>query len=149
MKIKYYFGAFLLLFTAKTALSAEPFNYAELWRTWNPVTREAYITGAVDGIAEAYITTMSAVASDKFTRDPPPPEVRKASDKLFVRYTREQVGVVMTDLYKDPANAFISTLNMFFLSRDKIEGKDISKGIMEARKSAIDTHRLNERMGNR
>lgn len=149
MKMKYCLGVFLLLLTAKAALSAEPFNYAELWRSWNPITREAYITGAVDGIAEAYFTTMSAAAPDKTTRDPPPPEVRKATDKLFVRYTREQVGSVMTDLYKDPANAFISTLNIFFLARDKIEGKDIARGLMEARKSAIDTHRLNESMRNR
>ncbi|MBI4455432.1 MAG: hypothetical protein HY644_05980 [Acidobacteria bacterium] len=148
MKKKYCLGALLLLL-ATTAFSAEPFNYAELWRSWNPITREAYITGAVDGIAEAYFTTISAVAPDKITRDPLPPEVRKATDKLFVRYAREQIGSVMTDLYKDPANAFVSTLNMFFLARDKIEGKDIAKGLMEARKSALDTHRLNEKMRSR
>jgi hypothetical protein len=75
--------------------------------------------------------------------------VKKTTDKLFVRYTRDQIPDVISDLYKDPANAFIITLDMFFLARDKIEGKDVEKGLMEARKKAIDTHQLNENMRGR
>ena len=75
--------------------------------------------------------------------------MKKAGDRLFVRYTRDQVREVITDLYKDPANAFIRTLDMFFLARDKIEGKETAKGIMEARKRAIETHEYNEKIRNR
>jgi len=149
MKLKTGIAIFLLFLFAKTALAAEPYNYAELWRSWTIVAREAYITGVVDGIAEAYIVTITTVAPDKFLKTPAPTEVKKTTDKLFVRYTRDQIRDVMTDLYKDPANAFISTLDMFFLSRDKIEGKDVGKGLMEARKKAIDTHQLNESMRGR
>jgi len=140
-------AAILLMFIfAKTAVAAEPYNYADLWRSWNVVAREAYITGVVDGIAEAFFVTMTTVAPDKFAKTPVSTEVKKATDKLFVRYTRDQIRDVITDLYKDPANAFVSTLDMFFLARDKIEGKDIGKGLMEARRKAMDTHQLNENM---
>lgn len=139
----------LLLLFSKTALAAEPHNYAESWRSWNLVTREAYISDVVDGIGEAYIVTIMAVAPDKIAKTPPPSEVKRTTDRLFVRYTRNQLRDVITDLYKDPANAFIIQLNMFFLARDKIEGKDFSKELMEARKKAIETHQLNEGMRSR
>ncbi len=75
------------------------------------------------------------------------PDMKKVSDHLFVRYTRDQIQEVITDLYKDPANAFICTLDMFFLARDKIEGKDITKGTMEARRKAIETHEMKQKSG--
>ena len=149
MKLKTGVTILLMYIFAETAVAAEPYNYAELWRSWNIVAREAYISGVVDGIAEAFIVTMTTVAPDKVAKTPVPAEVKKTTDKLFVRYTREQIRDVITDLYKDPANGFINTLNMFFLARDKIEGKDIEKGLMEARKKTMDTHQLNEDMQRR
>jgi len=147
MKLKIGFAILLLLLAfTKTVLAGGPYNYSELWRSWNIVTREAYISGVVDGIAKAYFVTMTVVAPDKFSKTPQPTEVKKTTDKLFVRYTRDQIRDVITDLYKDPSNAFISTLDIFFLARDKIEGKDIVKGLMEARKRAIDNYQLNEEM---
>ena len=137
---------FFLLILMKTALAADPYNYAGLCRSWDIVAREAYISGVVDGIAEAYIVTLTTVVPNSFSKGPESPEVKKAREKLFVRYTRDQIRDVITDLYKDPANAFISTLDMFFLARDKIEGKDTAKGIMDARKKAMDIHKLNEEM---
>lgn len=130
----------------KTAVAADPYNFAELWRCWNIAAREAYIIGVVDGITEAYFVTLRTVAPDKLQKSPMPAEVKKAAERLFVRYARDQIRDVITDLYKDPANAFISTLDMFFLARDKIEGKDIAKDIMGARKKAMYIHTLNEEM---
>lgn len=146
MKLKTGAAVFLMFIVAKTAFATEPYNFAEQWRSWNVVTREAYISGVVDGIAEAFFVTMTTVAPDKLPKNPVSAEVKKATDKLFVRYTKDQIGDVITDLYKDPANGFIITLDMFFLARDKIEGKDIAKGLMEARKKALDNHQLNEDM---
>jgi hypothetical protein len=140
MKLKIGIAIFLLFLFARATLAVEPYNYAGSWRSLNVVAQEAYISGVVDGIAVAYITTIYAVAPDKITKTPPPSELKKTTEKLFVRYTRDQIRDVITDLYKDPANAFISTLDIFFLARDKIEGKDVGKGLMEARKKAIDTH---------
>jgi hypothetical protein len=139
----------LLLVFLNTSVMAGPYNHAELWRSWSTITREAYIDGVTDGIAEAYMYTMTNIAQDKFSKKPELPQVAKVRERLFVRDTRNQICNVITDLYRDPANAFISHLDMFFLSRDKIEGKDISKGIMEARKGAIDNYRLNEDMKNK
>lgn len=146
MRLKTGVAIFLMFIFAKMALAAEPYNYAELWQSWNIVAREAYISGVVDGIAKAYFVTMTTVVPDKFAKTSPPAEVKKTTDKLFVRYTRDQIRDVITDLYKDPANAFIGTLDMFFLARDKIEGKDIGKDLMESRKKAMDIHQLNEDM---
>lgn len=146
MKLKTGVAIFLMFIFAKAAFAVEPYNYAELWRSWNIVAREAYISGVVDGIVEAFIVTMTTVAPDKMAKTPTPAEVKKTTDKLFVRYTRDQIRDVITDLYKDPANGFINTSDMFFLARDKIEGKDIATGLMEARKKTMDDHQLNEEM---
>ena len=89
---------------------------------------------------------MTTVAPDKLAKASSSPHVKKIRGKLFVRYTRDQIRNVTSDLYKDPANAFISTLDMFFLARDKIEGKDVEIGLMEARKKAMDIHQLNDDM---
>lgn len=146
MKLKIGFAFLLILIAAKTVLATEPYNYAEQWRSWDVVSREAYINGVVDGISKAFIVTLATVSPDKFLKKPEPAEVKKVSDKLFVRYTRDQIGDVITDLYKDPANGFITTIDMLLLARDKIEGKDISRGLMEARKLSLDFHQLNENM---
>ena len=137
------------LFLVEISVAADPYNYAERWRSWNIVAREAYISGLVDGIAEAYHVTLTTIAPDKSWKSPEPVEVKKVREKLFVRYTKEQIGDIITDLYKDPANVFISTLDMFFLARDKIEGKDIAKDIMDSRKKAMDTHGAIEEMKKR
>ena len=149
MKLTTGVAILLMLAFSKTAIATEPYDYAELWRSWNVAAREAYISGVVDGIAEAFVVTMATIAPDKFAKTPAPAEVKKTTDKLFVRYTRDQIRDVISDLYKDPANGFISTSDMLFLARDKIEGKDIGKGLMEARKKAMDTHQLNEDMRRR
>ena len=127
-----------ILMSLSTAAVAAPYNYANLWMVWSATSREAYIDGVTDGIAEAYFLTT--------VTKPESPKLVKFREKLFVRDTRGQIADVITDLYKDPANAYIQSLKMFFIARDKIEGKDISMEIMEARKSAIENHKLNEKM---
>ena len=146
MKLKTSVIFFIIFIIAITSGISGPYNYAELWRSWSIVAREAYISGVTDGIAEAYFVTMGTVAPEKIFKTPVPADVKEVRDKLFVRYTRDQIRDVITDLYKDPANSFITTLDMFFLARDKIEGKDIGKGLMEARKKAMDNYQLNKDM---
>jgi hypothetical protein len=41
MKLKTGIAIFLLFLFAKTVPAAEPYNYAESWRSWNVVAREA------------------------------------------------------------------------------------------------------------
>ena len=146
MRFKSLMVPVFLLISLSTVAIAAPYNYANLWMAWSTTAREAYVDGVTDGIAEAYILTMTTVAQDQFSKKPEPPQVANVRERLFVRDTRGSICAVITDLYKDPANAFIGSLGMFFIARDKIEGKDITKGIMEARKKAMETHRLNEEM---
>lgn len=139
----------LLIFSASLpdrSFAAEPYDYAALWRSWDLTAREAYITGVVDGTARAYIVTMSSLAPGKLRSTDPPREVAEIREKLFVRYSRAQLREVITDLYKDPANSLINTLDVLFLSRDKIEGKKIENSLIEARAKAMETHRLHEDM---
>jgi hypothetical protein len=132
-------GYIILIFAPINVLGADPYNYADLWRSWSIVTREAYISGMHDGIFRATSKTLRAVTPKQWE------EVRIIWEPLFLRNTRSQICNVITDLYNDPANAFIFTCDMVFLARDKIEGKDITEGIMDARKDAIETHSFMER----
>ena len=146
MNLKLLFIIFIILPVANDSFSEEPTNYAEVWESMNVVARQAYVIGVIDGIAEAYYTTMINLAPEKLSEKPESAEVKKVKEKLFVRYTRSQLREVMTDLYRDPANSYIITVDIFFLARDKIEGKDITLAIREARKRAISTHQLNDGM---
>ncbi len=139
MKLKILIAVFLISILTKISFAAEPYNFANLWQAWSVAAREAYLDGMVDGIAEAYWVTRSNLAPNKTEK-----ETKVTTERLFVRYTRNQLREVISDLYKDPANSYITTSDMFFLARDKIEGKNIEKGIMEARSAAIENHRINE-----
>ena len=47
----------------------------------------------------------------------------------------EVIRDIMTDLYKDPANTYISFKNMIFIAKDKLSGKPIEDKLIEERKS--------------
>ena len=140
---------FFMVMLLSTTTIAAPYNYADLWKVWSTTAREAYIDGVTDGITEAYFLTMMTVAQNKILKNPESSEVTTVRERLFVRDTRGQISDVITDLYKDPANAFVASLDMFFLARDKIEGKDIVKGLMDAREKAMVNHRINEELKNK
>lgn len=55
----------------------------------------------------------------------------------------------MTELYKDPANSFISFSKMIFLSRDKLRGDNIEESLLLARKEAHENFLLNEEIKNK
>lgn len=148
MKLLRIVAVAILVNCSGIAHSASPYNYSALWLAWGETAQGAYIDGVVDATGRAFFTTLNAVAPDKalppkFSDDP---EVHKVIDQLFVRDTSSLLQGVMTDLYKDPANSFIDTLDVFFLARDKIEGRDISKDIVEARRKAIVVHKFNKKM---
>jgi hypothetical protein len=138
---------FILGYATTLIHADDPFNYAELWRSWGAVGREAYLDGVVDGTANAYFKAGNGwLGPDVFHAKPEPDKVRRVRDEVFVRAQRPQIPAVMTDLYADPANAYVSLIDIVFIARDKLEGKDIEKSLQEARKSALDSHRVMERM---
>jgi hypothetical protein len=122
----------------------EPYKYGVVWKSWSSETREAYVSGMVDGVAAAYFTCVAKlVGFEKINKLPLSKKDEEIRQKLFVRYTQEQIPAVMSDLYKDPANVYVSNQDMLFIARDKIEGKDIEDKIKEARSSAMKNHELN------
>ena len=138
----------ILLYQPTSALFAEdPYNYADLWRSWGPTGREAYLDGVVDGTASAYLKAGNVwLPSDVFHGRPEPEKVRRVREVVIVGPQRPQIPAVMTDLYSDPANAYVSLIDMLFIARDKIAGKQIEKALQEARKSALETHRVMEQL---
>jgi len=135
-----------ILFTllAGNVWSGDPYNYAELWKSYPEQTKRAYIDGFTDGVSETFFAAAGSwIGYDKL-KDPVPEKVKKVRDRVFLRYTKDQIPAVMTDLYKDPANAFILFQDMLLIARDKIEGKKIEESINEARKHAMDNHKMNE-----
>jgi hypothetical protein len=107
-------------------------------------SREAYITGMIDGVVGAYVYTASVLGGEKYEKNQNAQEFMKIRDTLLFRHTSGQLQEVMTDLYRDPANAYIYWNGMMYLARDKIEGKNIASKLMEHRKGALAAHQLNE-----
>jgi hypothetical protein len=136
----------LAIFAAVKAVAAEPYRYSDSWRAWNISAREAYIEGVFDGVLQGFTVTLTTVAPDKAAQTPVPPEIKKTIEALVGRYAINEIQSVITDLYEDPSNAFISTRDMYFLAIDKLKGKDIRNSLLEARKSGMVVHRLYENM---
>jgi hypothetical protein len=136
----------LFIFAAVKAVAAEPYRYSDSWRAWNISAREAYIQGVFDGTFQGFTVTLMTVAPDRAAQTPVAPEITKTIEALFGRYAINEIQSVITDLYEDPSNGFIPTRDMFFLAGDKLKGKDIRNGLLEARKRGMDVHRLYENM---
>lgn len=137
----------LLLWIATTGHSEaqEPFNYAELWGSWGSVGREAYLEGVVDGTFNAWMAAGEAwLGLGELYKSPEVEKVRIVREKIFVREQRPQIPAVMTSLYRDPANAYVALIDMVFIARDKLEGKDVERALDNARKRALETHRLRQ-----
>ena len=130
---------FLVLGFAKLVPAAEPYNWSVLWASWNNVTRQAYISGFEHGVAKGFFEVVLALPETKCKNI----NLSKAMGELHFGHTETtQLPYVITDLYKDPANAFIETADMIFLAIDKIEGKDITNGLMQARAKAIEGSKI-------
>ena len=52
-------------------------------------------------------------------------------------FSLEAIRKVITDLYKDPANTYISVASMYLLAGRKLKGEDIEPLLQEARKKAL------------
>ena len=124
----------------------EPYNYAAHWRAWDAVAREAYIRGVVDATGSTYLlASQEWLGISRLTAKPEPANVKKVREKVFLREVESQVPSVVTDLYRDPANAYIVLIDMVYVARDKLEGKNIDAAVATARKRAIEVHRFNKK----
>ena len=141
----------MLVFAPDLTLRAEePVNYAALWRSLGSVGHVAYLRGVVDGTFNAYKTAgQEWLGSGYLFVTPEPENVRRVREKVSVGELAPQIPVVITDLYSDPANAYIELIHMVFIARDKIEGKNVEERLQDARKHTLDQHRLREQFKNK
>ena len=122
-------------------LSGEMFNYGKHWLQIPPVARFAYIDGFVDGGNCAYHAAVSEwLPRGELGNNPESEKVAKVRKKTLIMLTPNAIIPVMTDLYKDPANAFIRTRDILFLARDKLLGEKIDDRLVSARREAVKSH---------
>jgi hypothetical protein len=131
-------GAILLIIGAvSTAHSAcmpgkdippgfELFNYGQQWNMWSDRDRLVYLSGFVDGQNHTVVSLRDALPADSRER---------LWRETFVRYPQDTLADVMTSLYADPANTFITHASMVYMARDKLAGKDIEASLRYARQN--------------
>ena len=100
------------------------FNYGQMWNTWNNFVRTVYLNGFVDGQSHTFFQ-MSDDLSEKRRE-----ELRKVT---FTFYDTDVLRDVISDLYKDPANSFITVNAMIYIARDKLDGKTIDERLRYSR----------------
>jgi hypothetical protein len=128
------------------AFSAEIQDYANIWRTWGKDGQAAYIWGFIDGGGHAMQTVMGEIiASDKRSGKIPKQFYENIRIKTATLYDENKIIDIISSLYKDPANSYIWFQDMVYIARDSLNGKDVTKAILEARKSALANYELNKR----
>jgi hypothetical protein len=130
-------GAILLIIgTVSTAHSAcmpgelppglELINYGHQWNMWSNRDRLVYLSGFVDGQNHTVTSLEDALPAESRER-----LVRNT----FTLYRTNTLLDVMTSLYADPANTFITHASMIYMARDKLAGKDIEVSLRNARQN--------------
>ena len=126
--------------------AAEFIHYGRYWQSLPNQAREIYVNGVVDGVSYAYFEAAERwLPWNEFYANPPLEKIERVRKKVFPMLDTDVLVPVMTDLYKDPANAFIDMRSILFLARDKLQGQKIEDALVEARKLAIKRQELNLR----
>ena len=145
----------------------ESYNYRELWNSWTDNHRNIYLWGLRDGLLEQptanplsllvnyeiydnYIKRGKPIVLyidsylheySKEIREVIKKERAKAWDTIIAfgspKIPLETIRDVMTDLYKDPANSFISLSDMSFLAFWKLKGESVETVLIVLRKKAL------------
>jgi hypothetical protein len=117
---------------------AELVNRATIWSSWSPELRQMYIDGFRRGLARGAVETELSLRGDAAFKSRP---ARLA--KLFRTYALEtfpssQIAAVITDLYRDPANAYVPIEDMIFAARAKLAGEAFEEQLARYRKAALE-----------
>jgi hypothetical protein len=141
-KMKKTFATILLLAGIVSMAGAdEPYDYGARWKAWDVYIRLAYVIGVEEGIVSAFFTTTTSL-----DKKPSREEQLRILDilKFGSGIAKKKIIEVITEIYQDPANSYIPTVKIFIMAQEKIEGKDISKSLENARRAAYDFHRLEQ-----
>ncbi len=86
----------------------------------------------VDGTLNTFFEAGQAwLEADQLFGKPEIEKVRRVRDRVFVREQAPQILAVMTDLYADPANAYVALIDMVFIACDNLEGRSIDGRLAE------------------
>ena len=142
----------LLSFMEISCLAQEPYNYGKIWNSWSDYTRSIYIMGLKDGLQKhitfSFLTRLMMEERDIFNkclRDTEVVKTEMAGNKIlwdFIMFDDEAIRNVMTDLYKDPANTYISFYDMSGIAYRKINGDSIEPLLKELRKNIMLRRRI-------
>jgi hypothetical protein len=142
----------LLSFVEISCLTQEPYNYGKIWNSWSDYIRSIYIMGLKDGLQKQitlpFIAQLIIEEKDVFDKYLKDSEVVKTEEKGnrilwdFIMFDDEAIRNVMTDLYKDPANTYISFYDMSGIAYRKLNGDSIEPLLREARKSIMLRRRI-------
>ena len=104
----------------------EPINSAKPWKSWSSSDRLLYLWGFQDGSLHSFNQPDPIDETTKQT-------LQKTLQKTALRYDLSQIRDVMTRLYSDPANAYISLSAMVYVARDILDGKNSEELLTNAR----------------
>jgi len=137
----------LLSFTGISNLAEKPFDYGEMWNSWSDYTRSIYIMGLKDGIQHQstihfidQLLIEEKNVFDKYLKDSEVVEAEKKINRVlwdFLLLEDKSIRDVATDLYQDPANAYVSFYNMLGIAFRKIKGEDTESLLQKVREEEL------------
>jgi len=130
----------LLSFIEISFLAEEPFNYGKFWNSMSEGEKCAYISGLYAGMAKCMCDFIEII--EPTLKDWKEEEVAKYAALIFETYHLSppdyEVRVRgISDLYKDPANAYIPIAEINILAHRKIRGESIESSLREEREKAF------------
>jgi hypothetical protein len=155
-KLLFYFFIVTLILSSTLSVSSEPYDYRDVWNSWTDYQRYIYLWGFNDARENIWGDISDLIKEFVDSEDLSIYEIKKIinlSNKIDLTETNayitdyEEINItldppdlkvirdVITDLYKDPTNSYISFKNMIFFAIDKLEGKSIESRLTEKRKS--------------
>ena len=137
----------LFSFMEISCLAKEPHNYGKIWNSWSDYIRSIYIMGLKDGLQnQIYFSFIHRLiieekdVFDKFLKDSEVVKTEEKGNRIlwdFIMFDDEAIRNVMTDLYKDPANTYISFYDMGGIAYRKLKGESIELLLRELREEAL------------
>lgn len=96
------------------------------WLAISSATRMWWVEGFTDGQSHSFLAWEAETKPSAAKRE----EMRQ---QLFPMYGPDVLADVMTSIYEDPANTFISRTAMLYVAKAKLSGKDIEGMLRHSR----------------
>ena len=125
----------LIVFSTLIFASEETMSAGELWNRLSDSARLYFILGFAGGLTESVnrLALLPSPLSLRFLG-----VLREITDlKDFIWEHYEAVKAVTDNLYKDPANTYITFSPMINITCQKLKGEDIEPLLQKARKEAL------------